>query len=135
MNRRTLARFLGLSVIPLWVGCALTQTTDGTGIDDAQVATLVVGKSTRADVTAALGAPDEIVYSNREHDPLFERAFRYDRTRRRTTYFTLVIFSASRTEINGDHVIVFFDDAGVVEDVAARLDRDRPRYGFPWGRD
>ena len=114
-------------------GCVLSQTTDGTRLTDAQVGSVVVGQSTRADVVRVLGAPDEIVYSNLEHDPLFERAFRYLRSKRRTTYFTLILFSASRADTNSDHVIVFFDDRGVVEDVASRLDMNDPRYGTPWG--
>lgn len=119
----------------LLVGCVLSQTTDGTKLFEDQVAKIEVGKSTRADVATLLGAPDEIVYSNFEHDPLFERAFGYRRNKRKTTYFTLIVFSASRSDSNSDHVVVFFDDAGVVEDVATRLDMNRPRYGTPWSDD
>jgi len=114
-------------------GCALSQTTDGTRLRQARVDQIVVGKSTRADVTRILGAPDEIIYSNRKLDPLFERAFRYKRSKRKTTFFTLVFFSASRADANSDNVIVFFNDKGIVEDVGARLDMDAPRYGTPWG--
>lgn len=124
--------FLAL-VAALGAGCVLTQTTDGTKLDHAQVEGIVVGTSTRADVVALLGAPDEIIYSNLEHDPLFERAYSYRRTKRKTTYFTILLFSASRSDANDDHVIVFFDDRGVVEEVAVRLDMDAPRYGMPWG--
>ena len=116
-------------------GCVLSQTTHGTQLVDENVAQIVVGESTRADVARILGAPDSILYSNREHDPLFERAFRYKRTKRKTTYFSLILFSASRAETNSDNVIVFFDDKGIVEDVAFRLDRDKPSYGGPWGDD
>ena len=116
-------------------GCVLSQSTSGTSLSEQQVAELVVGVSTRADVARVLGAPDEIVYSNLEHDPLFERAYRFTRRRRKTTFFTLILFSGARSDINHDQVIVFFDDAGLVEDVAARLDMDRPRYGAPWGDD
>jgi outer membrane protein assembly factor BamE (lipoprotein component of BamABCDE complex) len=120
------------SLASLVLGCVLTQTTDGTPLEPDAVNEIVVGESTRADVTRLLGTPDEIVYSNREHDPLFERAFRYQRSRRKTTYFTLILFSASNSDRNSDHVVVFFDDRGVVEDVATRFDMDEPRYGKPW---
>ena len=122
-----------LLVAWLGAGCALTQTSDGTPLDPERVGQIVVGQSTRADVQRLLGTPDEIIYSNLEHDPLFERAFRYQRNRRRTTYFTLILFSASRADANSDNVIVFFDDRGVVEDVGSRLDVYKPRYGMPWG--
>jgi len=114
-------------------GCALSQTTDGTRISRVQVEQIVVGQSTRADVSRILGAPDEIIYSNRKLDPLFERAYRYKRSRRKTTFFTLIFFSASRADANNDNVVVFFNDQGIVEDIGARLDMDAPRYGTPWG--
>jgi hypothetical protein len=118
----------------LWLcGCALSQTTVGTPIGAEQLGEIAVGRSTRADVARVLGAPDEIIYSNLEHDPLFERAYRYHREKRRTTYFTVILFSASRADTNSDNVVVFFDEKGVVEDVGTRLDMHAPRYGVPWG--
>ncbi len=122
---------LGLSGL----GCVLAQSTSGTGISEEQVDAIVVRGSTRADVASVLGAPDEIIYSNLEHDPLFERAYKYSRRRRKTTFFTVILFSGARTDVNHDQVIIFFDDFGLVEDVAARLDMDRPRFGAPWGDD
>lgn len=117
------------------LGCVLSQTTSGTPLDGVQIDAIEVGRSTRADVVAMLGAPDDVIYSNLAHDALVERAFRYARTRRKTTFFSMILFSTSRSDSNGDHLVVFFDDQGVVEDVAARLDMDRPRYGAPWGDD
>lgn len=117
------------------LGCVLSQSTSGTSIHQEQVDAIVVGGSTREDVASVLGAPDEIIYSNLEHDPLFERAYRYSRRRRKTTFFTVILFSGSRADVNHDEVIVFFDAFGLVEDLAARLDMDRPRYGAPWGDD
>lgn len=132
----SLPSILLLSVVGiLGSGCVLSQTTSGTPLSEQQVDEIVVGVSTRADVARVLGAPDEIIYSNLEHDPLFERAYKFTRKRSKTTFFTLILFSGARSDINHDQVIVFFDDGGLVEDVAARLDMDRPRYGAPWGDD
>jgi outer membrane protein assembly factor BamE (lipoprotein component of BamABCDE complex) len=129
--------FVGLAVFALapLSSCVLSQTTEGTKLSQTQVAQIAVGRSTRADVERVLGAPDKIIYSNREHDPLYERAYQYHREKRKTTYFTLILFSASRSDSNSDNVIVFFDDQGVVEDVGMRLDMNQPRYGVPWGHD
>jgi outer membrane protein assembly factor BamE (lipoprotein component of BamABCDE complex) len=124
----TLIGFSGL-------GCVLAQSTTGTGLTAEQVDAIVVRGSTRADVATVFGAPDRIIYSNLEHDPLFERAYKYSRSRRKTTFFTVILFSGARTDVNHDEVVIFFDDFGLVEDIAARLDRDRPRYGAPWGDD
>jgi len=117
------------------LGCVLSQSTNGTGITEEQVDAIVVGGSLRSDVAAVFGAPDKIIYSNLEHDPLFERAYKYSRRRRKTTFFTLILFSGARTDVNHDEVVIFFDDYGLVEEIAARLDMDRPRYGAPWGDD
>lgn len=91
-------------------------------------------RSTRSRLTCRR-APDEIIYSNLEHDPLFERAYRYSRKRTKTTFFTVILFSGARSDSNHDRVIIVFDDAGLVSDIAARLELDRPRYGGPWGDD
>ena len=103
--------FLG----PPGLGCVLSQSTSGTSLSWDQVDAIVVRGSTRADVTNVFGAPDEIIYSNLEHDPLFERAYKYSRRRRKTTFFTVILFSGARTDVNHDQVIVFFDDFGLVE--------------------
>lgn len=127
-----------LACLPLALalqGCVLAQTTQGTAIGDEAVARIVPGTTTREGVSRLLGAPDKIIYSNLEHDPLFERAYQYERKRRKTTFFTIILFSTARTDSNKDLVVVFFDDAGVVQDVAWRLDMDLPRYGAPWGED
>jgi len=101
------------------LGCVLSQSTNGTGLTEEQVDAIV----------------DEIIYSNLEHDPLFERAYKYSRRRRKTTFFTVILFSGARTDVNHDEVVIFFDDFGLVEEIAARLDMDKPRYGAPWGDD
>jgi hypothetical protein len=117
------------------LSCVLSQATDGTSISDDQISVLQPGTSTVSDVVRVLGAPDHIIYSNLEHDPLFERAFQYKRKRRKSTFFTIILLSGSRSDTNVDNVIVFFDDQGIVEDVAVRLDMDRPRFAWPWSDD
>ncbi len=132
MRQRPTSTSGWLLLLPLLWGCVFAQTTNGTPLSWAQIDEIVPGTSTRADVTALLGAPDEIIYSNLEHDPLFERAYEYRRTKTRSTFFTIIIFSTARRDKNFDHAVIFFDDEGVVEDVSARLDMDAPRYGSPF---
>ncbi|MCA8959619.1 MAG: outer membrane protein assembly factor BamE [Planctomycetes bacterium] len=114
-------------------GCVLSQQTEGTSLRDEQVGEIQVGVSTRSDVTRLLGPPDEIIYSNREHDALEERAFRYRRSRTKQTAMFLILFSTHRSDTKYDHVIVFFDDRGVVENIGLQLDSDEARYGLPFG--
>lgn len=113
-------------------GCVLAQTTSGVGLDPVAVSRIEVGRSTRADVTQLLGPPDEVIYSNKELDPLFEQAYRYRRTRERQTAMFLLVFSTFRSDAKWDHVMVFFTPAGVVEHVGTRLDSELAEYGMPW---
>ncbi|MCI0650672.1 MAG: outer membrane protein assembly factor BamE [Planctomycetes bacterium] len=113
-------------------GCVLSQTSAGSSVDGERVEKILPGTSTRAQVAALLGPPDEIIHSNLEHDPLFERAYVYHRPRTRTTAMFLVIFSTHRSDTKYDRVTVFFDQAGIVEHVGVRLAADDAEYGMPW---
>ncbi len=117
---------------PLVSACVLSQQTDGTGLVPDEVERIVVGTSTLGDVTRLLGPPDEIIYSNLEHDALHERAYRYRRTRTTQTAMFLVLFSTHRSDTKYDHAMIFFDDTGKVEHVGTRLDSDETRYGLPF---
>ena len=130
---RPMVTVLAAIVLPaLSTGCVFTQTSDGSDLFREQVDRLVPGESSRSDVTNYLGPPDEIVYSNREHDPLFERAFVYKRSIKRQTALFLLIFSTFRSDTKYDLVTVFFDDAGQVLHIGTRLDADEAEYGMPW---
>lgn len=124
---------IGLLVASLSLsGCVLSQIEDGSRLIDEAVAQIAPGSSTRADVTRLLGPPDEIVHSNKEHDPLFEKVYIYKRPRTRQTGLVLVIFSTYRSDTRYDKVAIFFDERGVVEHVGARLDATEASYGMPW---
>ena len=79
-----------------------------------------------------MGPPDEVIYSNLEHDPLFEQAYRYRRTKTKQTALFLLIFSTFNSDTKWDHLMVFFDQAGVVEHLGVRLDADEAEYGLPF---
>ena len=113
-------------------GCVLSRTTDGSSIPPQGVEGIVVGESTRADVTRLLGPPEEVIFSNREHDPLFERVFRYEKTQTKQTAWFFIIFSYHRSDTKRDEVTVFFDGNGIVEHVGSRLDADEAEYATPF---
>ncbi|MFN0058800.1 MAG: hypothetical protein ACKVX7_10125 [Planctomycetota bacterium] len=130
---RTSARAAALACLWLGlVGCVFAQMSDGTSLRHAPVSEIEIGKSTRADVTRVLGPPDEVIYSHREHDPLFEQAYRYKRSKTRHTALFLIVFSTFRSDMRYDHIMVFFDEAGRVQHVGQRLDSRRASYGGPW---
>jgi len=124
---------LSLSPIALCLGllgssCVLANTTDGIALEQDPVDQVLPGISTRADVTRLLGPPDEIIYSNQEHNPLFEQAYRYRRRKTKQTALFLLIFSTFRSDTRYDRVMVFFDEAGIVEHVGVELERDSTKY-------
>ncbi len=132
MLKLCLRTTLVCSLATLGGGCVLSLTTDGTPLDQETVETIRIGESTRADVKRLLGPPDEIIFSNREHDPLFERAFIFHRIRTKQSAFFMIIFSTNRRDTRYDRVVVFFDDKGVVDSVGSRLDAETASYGPPW---
>ncbi len=69
-----------VAVAGLWLlpGCFLSRTKVERPIDAEQVARIEVGKTTQREVVRILGAPTDIIFSNREHNPL--RVFAYEYT-------------------------------------------------------
>ena len=130
--QRSWAWLLLLALTLPAVGCVVAQTSDGTGIDAEVAAQIKAGTSTRADVTRLLGPPDKIVFSNREHDPLFEKVYQYRRNKKRQSAMFLVLFSMFRSDSKWDNVSVFFDEQGLVEHVGIQLDADEAAYGTPF---
>ena len=92
-----------------------------------------VGKSTKADVVRILGAPTDIIFCNREHDPLRVFAYEYVYKVSKTTGFTIIIVTFLNSDAKRDHVLVFFDENGVVSGVGTSLDAEKASYEFPFG--
>ena len=113
-------------------GCVLSLSEDGSRLRDEAADQIIVGKSTRADVARLLGPPDIIVYSNKEHDPLFEQAYQYKRTTNKGSAMCLWVFATCRSDTKYDRITVFFDQNGVVEHIGSRLDGRKAEYGAPW---
>ena len=119
--RTMLALALSLSLLN---GCAFFRGHWGEEFDPEEVATIKKGTTTRPDVAARFGAPDEIVHSA-ERD-----IFHYRRYDSKLGY--LVIFS--RFNIMGDHLYVFFNREGVVDEVVFGRRTDRLKFQiWPFG--
>jgi outer membrane protein assembly factor BamE (lipoprotein component of BamABCDE complex) len=87
----------------------------------------------KQDVTALLGAPHEIIFSNKEHDPLREHAYVYEYTVQAATAIFFVVANFGNLDAKRDRVVVFFDEAGRVQNVASSLRGADASYGFPFG--
>ncbi len=105
-------------------GCAFFRGHFGEDFDTESIATLQKGTTTRADVAARFGAPDEIIHAA-DRDIFHYR--RYDGK----MGFLLVI---SRFNIKGDHLYVFFNRDGIVDDVIYGKRTDRLEFQvWPFG--
>lgn len=89
---------------------------------------------TRSQVTDILGAPQEIIFSNKEHDPLREHAYVYEHTRDKGTAIFFGVVNFGNLDMKRDRVVVFFNEAGRVSNVGASLHANESLYGFPFGK-
>ena len=89
---------------------------------------------TKAQVTELLGSPQEIIFSNKMHDPLREYAYIFEfKVQYATAIFFLVVNFGNMDE-KRDRAIVFFGDDEKVSHVSKSLCAKQAGYGFPFGR-
>ena len=109
-------------------GCSFSRGNVGDQFKDEAVAAIKKGVTTRAEVVAALGAPDRIVQAN-SHD-----IFQYYRYDVKAGSLLLIIVNFSRLNIKSDDLYVLFNKDGVVEDVVFGKRTDRLTFQFwPFG--
>lgn len=123
--RAPAAGFLtGLLLLSSPVGCAFVRANYGDQFNLADVEAIQKGVSTRADVTARLGAPDRIVAVNGQE---VYQYYRYD-----LKSGTILFFS--RTNVKSDDLYVMFDPNGVVNEVVFGKRTDGLEFQFwPFG--
>lgn len=121
---------LALLCTSFFSGCALGTQRFGREIDTARIASLEVGKSTKADVLGLFGPPT--AYSRlpavaavdataQAADPPGEpdaNVFVYEYREDRESFFTALLFTRFRREVLADRLMVFFDAGDVVRYVA-----------------
>lgn len=115
-------------------GCAIMgQQQEDQPISANDVSQIKVGM-TRNKVTDVLGAPQELIFSNKEHDPLREHAYVYEYTRKAGTAIFFLVVNFGNLDTKRDRVVVFFDENGKVSNVGASLHGDDAHFGFPFGK-
>ena len=102
---------LGLSAVMSLTACTFVRGGIGDEFKTEQLATIQKGTSTRADVVAALGAPDRVVEAN-GHEVL--QYYRYDI---KSTSLFLLLVNFSRTNIKSDDLFVFVNNNGIVDEM------------------
>lgn len=123
-----------LALPPLASGCAVLgrqQVDHPIAIED--VDRIEVGMAS-SQVTDILGAPQEILFSNKEHDPLREHAYIYEYEKRAGTAIFFGVVNFGNLDTKRDRVVVFFDEAGRVSNVGASVYGQDAAFGFPFGK-
>jgi outer membrane protein assembly factor BamE (lipoprotein component of BamABCDE complex) len=115
-------------------GCAaLGRQQKERPIDPDALAQVKKGMS-KEDVTRLMGAPQDIIFSNKEHDPLREHAYVFTHSTTLYTAIVLAFINFGNYDEKTDRVMVFFDGNGKVDHVGASLRAKDAAYGFPFGR-
>jgi outer membrane protein assembly factor BamE (lipoprotein component of BamABCDE complex) len=109
-------------------GCSFSRGTLGDEFTDINLHSIQKGVSTRADVVAALGAPDRVVRT--EGAEIFQY-YRYDA---KVGSLFLLILNFSRLQIKSDDLYVWIGSNGVVQDIlyGRRTSNMKFRY-WPFG--
>jgi hypothetical protein len=114
----------------LTCACALGTQRFGREIDAAEIASLEVGVSTKADVLRLFGpptthsrlpvvpAPDADAPGTVAREEPDSDVFVYEYREDRENFFTVILFTRFRREVLADRLMVFFDGADVVRYVA-----------------
>jgi outer membrane protein assembly factor BamE (lipoprotein component of BamABCDE complex) len=102
---------LGLSAAMFLTACTFVRGGIGDEFQSDKLAAIQKGTSTRAEVVAALGAPDRVVQAN-GHEVL--HYYRYDI---KSSGLFLLLVNFSRTNIRSDDLFVFVNGSGIVDEV------------------
>lgn len=141
-------------VLLLCSGCVMGRTYRDHPIDEAKVAALERGVTTKAEVLQRFGPPQEIdareltaigipfepFLSRRGDKPPVEqivtaRWFRYTYSRGNALAMITILFNYGEFDQKNDSLVIFFDGDDKVEDFAFDRGTERlPRFGF-WSRD
>ena len=115
-------------------GCAiLGRQQKEHHIDPEKLAQIKKGMN-KEEVTNLLGAPQEIIFSNKEHDPLREHAYVFEHENTHYTAIFFVVVNFGNMDSKKDRVLVFFDESGKVDHVGASLYADLSAFKFPFQR-
>ena len=130
MKKAFIALLLAVSLLP---GCAVMGRRQvDKGLKPEAIAQVQKGMS-KEQVTSLLGAPQEIIFSNKAHDPLREHAYLYTHLKTKYTAIFLGLISFGNMDEKTDRIVVFFDDDEKVAHVGTTLIADKTAYGFPFG--
>ena len=121
-----MSRSLLLLFLPLVLGsCFFGERRLNSPIDTDALARLQIGTSTAAEVTAALGAPEQVVELGENS------AWLYRHNHEKNTGVFLILVGLYGEDVQSDRVWAFFDRNGVLTQIGATLQADEARFRLP----
>ena len=123
-----------LALLPVVQGCVVFGRTQKDHRLEPDKISQVQKGMTKEQVTNILGAPQEIIFSNKEHDPLREHAYIFEYNVQKGTAIVLGLVNFGNLDEKRDRAIVFFGQDDRVINVASSLYGEQAGYGFPFGR-
>lgn len=117
----------------LMPGCAVMGRRQVDHPIDREALAKVEPGMSKAEVTRLLGAPTEIIFSNKALDPLVEHAYVYEYENAHYTGIVFVLVNFGNMDEKRDRVIVWLTPDGKVEHVGSSLKARDSGYGFPFG--
>lgn len=109
-------------------GCAFSRGTLGDDLKPDAIASITRGVSTKADVLAALGAPDRLLQVNGRD------VYQYYRYDAKAGSLLLIIVHFSRLSIKSDDLYVILNRDGLVEDLITSKRTEGMEFRFwPFG--
>ncbi len=114
MTKRAVCIGVCFGLLVLGVGCATRQSQMGVrnAWRDASAPPFEKGRSTQADVMAALGPPSQII------GLADQTVFYYLREQAKTKGLFLVVYNQTKESVDYDRAIFFFDRQGILTNFA-----------------
>lgn len=107
-------------------GCFLARDSVNEPLHQRRFDQFVPGKTTAAEVVAAMGAPVDVVQLGRRS------ALRYDYSDGKTAGFTIFVVTFINRDTRTDRVWFFFDEQNTLTHVGASLDAQGAEWAMPW---
>jgi hypothetical protein len=114
---------LALAAAP---SCFVSRSMVNEPLKKAEIDRLVPGETKAGEVTAILGAPNEVVQLGTR------TAYRYDFSQQKRAGFTLIVVTVLNEDTRTDRVWLFFDKDDLLTHMGSTLQAVDTRYAMPW---
>jgi hypothetical protein len=113
-------------VLVLSPSCFISRSMVNEPLRRAEIDRLVPGTTTAVEVTAILGAPNEVIQLGSR------TAYRYDFSEQKRAGFTVIVFTVLNEDMRTDRVWLFFDKDDLLTHMGSTLQAANSRYAAPW---